>query len=78
MTLLCLLFPRNRWLHMLLQLFLAYYYASLAIRENILRQVIYLGYLKCVERERIIRICVGQMEVISSRGGFGIITYRWV
>ncbi|GJQ13935.1 hypothetical protein GpartN1_g5726.t1 [Galdieria partita] len=37
MTFLCFLFERNRWLHMLLQLFLAYYYASLAIRENILR-----------------------------------------
>lgn len=36
-TFLCFLFERNRWLHMLLQLFLAYYYASLAIRENILR-----------------------------------------
>lgn len=32
----CLYFEENRWLHMLLQLALATYYVTLAIRENIL------------------------------------------
>ncbi|KAA8491451.1 Transmembrane protein [Porphyridium purpureum] len=33
----CLYFHNNRWLHMLFQLFLAYYYVNLSLRENILR-----------------------------------------
>jgi len=33
----CLFLPAMRWLHMLLQLSLVYYYVSLALRENILR-----------------------------------------
>lgn len=33
----CLLFYENRWLHMMLQLCLSWYYVTLAVRENILR-----------------------------------------
>lgn len=33
----CLFFSENRWLHMMLQLCLSWYYVTLAVRENILR-----------------------------------------
>lgn len=33
----CLYFSENRWLHMMLQLCLSWYYVTLAVRENILR-----------------------------------------
>lgn len=33
----CLIFEKNRWLHMLLQFCLSGYYVTLAVRENILR-----------------------------------------
>lgn len=33
----CLLLPDYRWVHMIFQLFLSWYYVTLAIRENILR-----------------------------------------
>lgn len=35
--LICLLLPDYRWIHMIFQLFLSWYYVTLAIRENILR-----------------------------------------
>lgn len=36
-AILCLVYEENRWVHMVLQLCLAWYYATLAVRENILR-----------------------------------------
>jgi len=36
--LVALYFHDNRWIHMLFQLFLAYYYVNLSLRENILRK----------------------------------------
>eukprot|EP00181_Compsopogon_caeruleus_P001196 CAMPEP_0184686482 /NCGR_PEP_ID=MMETSP0312-20130426/22667_1 /TAXON_ID=31354 /ORGANISM="Compsopogon coeruleus, Strain SAG 36.94" /LENGTH=378 /DNA_ID=CAMNT_0027141623 /DNA_START=44 /DNA_END=1178 /DNA_ORIENTATION=+ len=38
LCILCLVFQRTRWLHMLLQLLLAYYYVTLALQENILEK----------------------------------------